>query len=74
MSDNPIYFDIEIHEPSPNRSASITASISAKCGHPLIPNITESQLDGYVNKLIEELELIRKKGREDFAQAKKRLG
>jgi len=35
--------------------------------HPLTPKITESEFDGYIDLLIQELEQIRKEGKQKFA-------
>jgi hypothetical protein len=60
-----IFFKIEFPKTSLPPQIIIHAKHDATF-HPMTPKITESELDGYIDLLIRELEQIRKEGKRKF--------
>jgi hypothetical protein len=76
MSAKPIFFKLEFPKVDPKFPLPPQAAILARhdfTWHCLTPKITESELDGYIDDLIRELEQIRKEGKRKFAAADKEL-
>ena len=70
MADKPLYFKLEFIEADPNFPMPLEIEIHAKHDgiyQRMTPKITESQFDGYIDSLINELEEIRREGNRKFA-------
>lgn len=76
MSKKPIFFQLEFPKVDPDYPMDPEARILARRDatyEALTPKITESELDGYIDDLIAELEKMRREGRRRFAEARKSL-
>ena len=67
----PVFFKLEFPETYLPPQITIYAKHDATF-HPLTPKITESEFDGYIDRLIQELEQIRKEGKQKFADWQKK--
>lgn len=76
MSGKPVFFKLVFPKVDPNFPGTIEAEIHAKHDDTysrLTPKITEADLDGYIDLLIEELGNIRRDAKRRFASAKAKL-
>jgi len=76
MGGKPVFFKLDFPKVDPKFPMPPQVSIRAKydaTDHRLTPKITESELDGYIDYLIKELEQIRQEGKRKFAAAKNKL-
>lgn len=76
MRDNPVFFKLVFHKVAPNFPANPEVEIHARHDgtyESMTPKLTESEFDGYIDDLIDELESIRRKGKHKFAAAKNKL-
>ena len=71
-----VFFKLEFPKGDPKFPMPPQATILARhdvTWQRLTPKITESELDGYIDDLVRELEQIRKEGKQQFAAAKNKL-
>ena len=74
MKSKPEYFKLVFQKIDPKSPIKPDVEIQARHDGTYVhmtPKITESQFDGYIDLLIEELEYIRREGKRKFASAKK---
>lgn len=74
MSTKPVFFKLVSHMGNLEFFGNLEVEIHAAHDgvyQQMTPKITESELDGYIDKLIGELEQIRKEGKRKFKTAKK---
>lgn len=76
MTSKTTFFKLYLTQVDPNFPATPEAQIYAKHDgiyQSMTPKMTESELDGYIDFLHEELEKIRQEGKQKFAEAKNKL-
>ena len=76
MSGKPVFFKLVFPEVDPNFPINPEVEIHARHDgtyERMTPKLTESEFDGYIDHLIDELEYIRREGKRKFAAAKNKL-
>ncbi|MBN1515791.1 hypothetical protein JXA32_04405 [Candidatus Sumerlaeota bacterium] len=76
MSNRPVFFKLEFPKVDPAHPMNPEARILARQDgtyYPMTPNIVECEIDTCIDRLIDELNVIRKEAKRKFAAAKQGL-
>ncbi len=76
MSAKSVFFKLKFPKVDPNFPINPEAEIHARHNATyecMTPKLTESEFDGYIDHLIDELEYIRREGKQKFETAKNKL-